>query len=1084
MSDPKAKAAGARAYLRNQLNPAVRPLYDAIERDEFVFKGPNGESVAMKSGELTPDTLARLSSSGYSGSLPLAKPGGGWVEGKLENLRGMANADLALLPVLRGSQGAKVFLDEASVVASEELGERNLEAFTSSLARTGSLGLSATDSPAAAYRDQRLAEENLLPTMGGALVGTIPSSVGASRLAGAAGNALRATRGAAAAAETLPVLGGRVAPVGSAALDAGLLSAGEAGTGLAVRGVGGAAGRATAQLGAGEAGAGLAVRGVGGAASRATAQLGAGEVGTGLAVRGVGGAAGRATAQLGAGEVGTGLARTGNALAQAESAALGGYTAPAQAAQWTAEMLPMVESAGTAGARALGSGAVAATETGAATGGRLLSNVADDLAVELVANTQLSLADHALYDEELTAQSLASDIVPNTIFGGVLSLGLRGAGAAVGKALKPLRKEATAAGEIYAGPQKVREFVDEVRGIEDPLEVARRVGDRVVEAVSQVDGMPPGTAKAAVAQLPMAQAVARKTGYDVASAMKAVSDIDGPKYFSGIKSGMPLDPAAPKITNGVLRHASTLLTDLERASGALDAGGYRGARAKIENVRVLVESMARGHSGPMTADDFIGTIDKLADSLLEGADASALSDVATTQLRALQKAIRDGVKHNPAVLGEAGDLMRRADAGAQKAMTALTGMRKYIDKDLNPEALGKALMRDTASGEAANIIKHAQDLEDAARVFETLGTKEGLEYGARLRSAAASVTDSYAQLFARGDNGLSAFEAIQIGRQAGKRVQDTAKRGLLKRLFDHTTVATGYLVGAPGSAYVFNAGVDAVYGAWKAGGSANKVQAFGAAHSANNRFFEGIRKGQEALSSAISGKEVRPIAGSAGAVGIAGYRGYKTAEDKRRAFEDLSKRISELTTDPDRFISEIDQGLAPFAGFDRAVADEMAMTIFRQAQYLNETLPQANYGPFAGDMSDSVSDSEIDIWMSVAHIFQQPTDAIHECAAGTLEPQQVEALRITSPKLYNEIVGAALDTVGTTKDLPFNVVSSLSTLVGYPLDPLLEGAFIHATQNMGAQTQAQDQAINGTGKQRANLPSKTYVTQTTRTGEM
>jgi hypothetical protein len=315
--------------------------------------------------------------------------------------------------------------------------------------------------------------------------------------------------------------------------------------------------------------------------------------------------------------------------------------------------------------------------------------------------------------------------------------------------------------------------------------------------------------------------------------------------------------------------------------------------------------------------------------------------------------------------------------------------------------------------------------------------------------------------------------------------KESAKRGAVAAVGG--AVSTGaYLSGHPIvgvlSRWATRPGPTKVAGFY-ADGTPARVAMFGKSSAAVRQVFNHIADGTRKIGLVAAGKKIG-VAPSAVSSGMNAFRSYSSEKDKRKDFAALAKEMAHVTADPEYLVSRLGPAVEPLVSFDRDAGQAASDTWVRKAMYLGDTLPTPPMSSSGKPRYEEMSTDAIDRYLLVAHTLDNPTDLVHEVAYGTIEKEQVDAVKAVHPALYDEMVGSVLEELGKHEEIPYNLQRSVSTLLGFPFDPAIGPAFTLDMQDMGVaaaaiqQQQPQPQA-QGNGNSGRPL-GKSFITGTTR----
>ena len=738
----------------------------------------------------------------------------------------------------------------------------------------------------------------------------------------------------------------------------------------------------------------------------------------------------------------------------------------------------------------------------ALTAGRLAGGgaiVAEELGAELVAGAQMTLGDYAMQDKQFSSEAFLADTATNVLFGTGLGVGVRGVAS---KVAKGLGRAATRVEDMTPAQRMINEDAAVESRLKTVLDPSKSDSQVISEVHTMLDsqgdavlGMKPGQLRSIAEAMPVVERTLLDTSTEIAEAAPKLQGVldGGAKAFSEFKRGVSSTLSNGHIQNVVgslqslrdgievsIRGVDVLAKDGKSVvnkplRGAVDVQHLATAQRTIDNFITNLKNVDA--PGGTSRDTVINQLDTLADTLWD----STSKQTVPPDILALQSQIREAVKHSDGLLGDAGRVMREADSLSVAAQNAADNLKNRLFKDSKPLTINNTLRSKDSAQDIVLGIQSTQELIDIGKAFEALPDASASAYGKAMRESATDLQRKLTGLISNGPQGVSPIGMLRQGEKAAKMLRSDEGKKVLGGMLRDLIVAGGFLVNMPGLGFVIARGSE-IIGAWKATGSTKQIGKFGVVHQTNTKTYDGIKRGAAALSKALTGKRTPTVTGLTGVVGAATARKYKNEDEKRASFEDMARDIAELTSDPMITIQKLERPAGAVASYDRDMGEQYAMASVRAAQYLSDNLPPAQTTIFGKRDTSSIAMADIDKWLSIAEIVSNPTKLLVEVAEGTVEPFMVEAVATVYPKLHNEMVMTAIEVLGEAEQVPHYMHSPMSTLLGFSVDPLQEPGALAVLQSQGAQTQAQDQVMRGSG--RARVPSKSYVTSVTRVGEM
>lgn len=452
-----------------------------------------------------------------------------------------------------------------------------------------------------------------------------------------------------------------------------------------------------------------------------------------------------------------------------------------------------------------------------------------------------------------------------------------------------------------------------------------------------------------------------------------------------------------------------------------------------------------------------------------------------------EQALRD-MKHSDDLLGKTVAEAARISDEHSHIMAGLTEDFKSLKRGAKEDPIStwqRELRGQDAPKKLVSLFENIEKMEATTKKLASSPSKIHQEHAAKmLKSLDAMKQEVIASGLLDGTPGWLRHRAqwTLFERAVEK---ESAKRGAVAAVGG--AVSTGaYLSGHPIvgvlSRWATRPGPTKVAGFY-ADGTPARVAMFGKSSAAVRQVFNHIAEGTRKIGLVAAGKKIG-VAPSAVSSGMNAFRSYSSEKDKRKDFATLAKEMAHVTADPDYLISRLGPAVEPLVSFDRDAGQAASDTWVRKAMYLGDTLPTPPMSSSGKPRYEEMSTDAIDRYLLVAHTLDNPTDLVHEVAYGTIEKEQVDAVKTVHPALYNEMVGSVLEELGKHEEIPYNLQRSVSTLLGFPFDPAIGPAFTLDMQDMGVaaaaiqQQQPQPQA-QGNGNSGRPL-GKSFVTGTTR----
>ena len=196
-----------------------------------------------------------------------------------------------------------------------------------------------------------------------------------------------------------------------------------------------------------------------------------------------------------------------------------------------------------------------------------------------------------------------------------------------------------------------------------------------------------------------------------------------------------------------------------------------------------------------------------------------------------------------------------------------------------------------------------------------------------------------------------------------------------------------------------------------------------------------------------------------GARGVGALHGM-SVQDKYLVFDEIQRELSNLVGNPSYLTENLGRELDRGAAYDPQGADMAAQKAMNSMFYLQSQLPPQDMTMYGRGVPQPLSAVEeyLEKWTAA----YDPVSVGYATLEGTVTPQMVDSLRITSPHMYSQMqveFANMLMQAPADKANP-KVVTAMSIFMG-GMDQLYTGDFIATLQSSYAQTATQDELING-----------------------
>lgn len=468
------------------------------------------------------------------------------------------------------------------------------------------------------------------------------------------------------------------------------------------------------------------------------------------------------------------------------------------------------------------------------------------------------------------------------------------------------------------------------------------------------------------------------------------------------------------------------------------AGGPEGVgevllRRNIVNPRATLDTMADDIGRHLTeTGDTIGSVVRRADELGAQIDGAGLrSEVGELVGKLRGSNFGSGNRLGARLEREMEPLLARLDAGEMTVEDLWLARRELDDiayrgsNAMNPNPLNAELQRVRAT---------IEDTVDST--IERAGADVGEELAASYRAAKKD------------------YSALALSRDA---VQDRLSRESANRSFS----LTDYIgAGAAGALTAGSAGGPAGLAVTFIGGRLHKWW-----RENNRQLLAGTadrvstmmraQRGATSIASqtdAAVGRYLKRLQGGAARLKKAPRSAARVARiTSLEAFETRAEAVQRFQREPAEAVERLGSHTATLATAAPETTAAVHQTAIRGAQFLDARLPpQAR--PRSGVMAHMlppqvVPDTERMKWMRYAEAVEDPSSVLEDLEAGTLTPEGVEALREVYPAMYRELTRQVMEQIADLDEPPpYEERVEMSLLLGMPLDPSMEPAFVTAMQ--------------------------------------
>ncbi len=693
------------------------------------------------------------------------------------------------------------------------------------------------------------------------------------------------------------------------------------------------------------------------------------------------------------------------------------------AALATAAALPLSFAAPAAGAGLLARGGFAAGQ----------------LATDVAATEGLISANE---NREFSSENVARDFLIGAATGGAGVLAVRG-----GRKLSSAMRNATAAKRAV---REVGEETFDKASDFSPRAVAKGdAGEALDAAASVIETGGGDVSKATILRnnkkaLKAAPAAVKQS---VAKVQKHAQDLSGvEKHIRKNWEIFKGSAKAPKTAlKAVQQPAASLASKAEQLAARITTKGDNEIVSEIaSSFRKLEKLAVKKKLTPAQLQEQVNSISSNAFGAIKRSEAGNVP--VNHEVRELAKSVR-ALKHDPAVFGEAAEFRKSVD----EVLTGLDSLAPALRKGDVEKFLGS----NTFEG-SFQVHKEATELVKALSRLEELGVvKKGDNFLGVARQLENELNQVVGSRAAPGP-----LRLMQYAQDVADEVS-SVRTNFASKLLGKAGGALGGAVGGVAGVKAFGA-----LGALGAGLGRNIGRAVGETASGV------VTAGRNILNAAAktSAAALKNPKTAGPALGVVTKSSHMFSETKREDFDTVREELTQVGNNPE-FLAKQLEDFADVAADSPDPAMLQALSVVANANtYLYEVMPGKDGGP--------VSDSEVDQFMGKMDVITDPFLVLKHLEAGTLDSGMVEALSQVYPELYAEMGGQLVYNLGDDLDsLDFSRKVSLSRFLRAPIDPSLSPTYISVAQNRGAQTQQQDQTING--QRNSPLPNQIAQMQQT-----
>jgi hypothetical protein len=184
---------------------------------------------------------------------------------------------------------------------------------------------------------------------------------------------------------------------------------------------------------------------------------------------------------------------------------------------------------------------------------------------------------------------------------------------------------------------------------------------------------------------------------------------------------------------------------------------------------------------------------------------------------------------------------------------------------------------------------------------------------------------------------------------------------------------------------------------------------------------------------------------------IRSYLGVGSSKERKELHDEHKDKILDLNSSPEKLIDHIDKNTEILNQIAPRTSRSIQSTMIRATQFLKSKLPDTEkQAPLSAKYEPS--DAELSKWHKYFNAVENPTNALHEVAHGTITPETMESLTVVYPKMLTEmrqsVTEKMVQAVSKKQIIPYRTKMALSMFLDSDLVLSLLPVNILANQNM------------------------------------
>lgn len=199
-----------------------------------------------------------------------------------------------------------------------------------------------------------------------------------------------------------------------------------------------------------------------------------------------------------------------------------------------------------------------------------------------------------------------------------------------------------------------------------------------------------------------------------------------------------------------------------------------------------------------------------------------------------------------------------------------------------------------------------------------------------------------------------------------------------------------------------------------------------------------------------------------------------------QAHDKLGRRLGDVATDPQTLLAATSTMSAPFAAAYGPLGEAYQEQLARTISYLHQSFPKGPAPVPFSTQTWNASPQEKLAFHDKAEVAVNPMRAIAHIATGTLSDDHVASLNALYPEVKDEMARSILQTAALYPNLklPPAAQASVSKLLEWPIDPLMQAPMVQQLQTQYRRAPAQGTPGQGTSPKQTRVRGKVDMPST------